>query len=129
MIPDFVTVALLLVTCKTYRPFFCHLLCLLHPGRDGLTHNMLDNIHSHWKRRRVCKIKCKGVCTVDMDNVRQQLEVWNSGSFHLIVYFIWQTIFFYMTLFYTYNCHIYGRQTSMISMEFLVSFSYWWCDT
>lgn len=47
--------------------------CLL--GRDGLTHNMLDNIHALWKRRRVCKIKCKGVCTVDMDNVRQQLEV------------------------------------------------------
>ncbi|KAJ0524411.1 putative RNA-binding, CRM domain, YhbY-like superfamily, CRS2-associated factor, plant [Helianthus annuus] len=44
-------------------------------GRDGLTHNMLDNIHAHWKRRRVCKIKCKGVCTVDMDNVRLQLEV------------------------------------------------------
>ena len=44
-------------------------------GRDGLTHNMLDNIHAHWKRRRVCKIKCKGVCTVDMDNVREQLEV------------------------------------------------------
>lgn len=44
-------------------------------GRDGLTHNMLDNIHAHWKRRRVCKIKCKGVCTVDMDNVRDQLEV------------------------------------------------------
>ncbi|KAK1312133.1 hypothetical protein QJS10_CPA07g00829 [Acorus calamus] len=46
----------------------------LNMGRDGLTHNMLDNIHAHWKRRRVCKIKCKGVCTVDMDNVRQQLE-------------------------------------------------------
>lgn len=44
-------------------------------GRDGLTHNMLDNIHALWKRRRVCKIKCKGVCTVDMDNVCQQLEV------------------------------------------------------
>jgi RNA-binding protein YhbY len=44
-------------------------------GRDGFTHNMLDNIHAHWKRRRVCKVKCKGVCTVDMDNVCQQLEV------------------------------------------------------
>ncbi|CAL4939673.1 unnamed protein product [Urochloa decumbens] len=46
----------------------------LNMGRDGLTHNMLENIHSHWKRKRVCKIKCKGVCTVDMDNVCQQLE-------------------------------------------------------
>ncbi|KAK3429192.1 hypothetical protein EUGRSUZ_E00602, partial [Eucalyptus grandis] len=44
-------------------------------GRDGLTHNMLDNIHAHWKQRRVCKIKCKGVCTVDMDDVKQQLEI------------------------------------------------------
>ena len=47
-------------------------------GRDGLTHNMLENIHSHWKRKRVCKIKCKGVCTVVMDNVCQQVEVFRS---------------------------------------------------
>ncbi|QHO08266.1 CRS2-associated factor 1 [Arachis hypogaea] len=49
-----------------------YLLCYL--DRDGLTHNMLDNIHAHWKRKRVCKIKCKGVCRVDMDNVCRQLE-------------------------------------------------------
>lgn len=36
---------------------------------------MLENIHAHWKRKRVCKIKCKGVCTVDMDNVCEKLEV------------------------------------------------------
>ncbi|KAK2354605.1 RNA-binding CRS1 / YhbY (CRM) domain-containing protein [Trifolium repens] len=43
-------------------------------GRDGLTHNMLELIHSHWKRRRVCKIRCKGVPTVDMDNVCRHIE-------------------------------------------------------
>ncbi|KAH9610105.1 hypothetical protein KSS87_004340 [Heliosperma pusillum] len=52
----------------------------LNMGRDGLTHNMLDNIHAHWKRRRVCKIKCKGVCTVDMDNVCHQLEEKTGGK-------------------------------------------------
>ncbi|GAV86366.1 CRS1_YhbY domain-containing protein [Cephalotus follicularis] len=52
----------------------------LNIGRDGLTHNMLDNIHAHWKRRRVCKIKCKGVCTVDMQNVCQQLEERTGGK-------------------------------------------------
>ncbi|OIW16083.1 hypothetical protein TanjilG_00040 [Lupinus angustifolius] len=52
----------------------------LNIGRDGLTHNMLDNIHAHWKRRRVCKIKCKGVCTVDMENVCQQLEEKTGGK-------------------------------------------------
>uniref|UniRef100_A0A7N0ZWH6 CRM domain-containing protein n=1 Tax=Kalanchoe fedtschenkoi TaxID=63787 RepID=A0A7N0ZWH6_KALFE len=52
----------------------------LNIGRDGVTHNMLDNIHAHWKRRRVCKIKCKGVCTVDMDNVKQQLEDKTGGK-------------------------------------------------
>lgn len=52
----------------------------LNMGRDGLTHNMLDNIHDLWKRRRVCKIKCKGVCTVDMDNVCQQLEEKTGGK-------------------------------------------------
>ncbi|BAT89123.1 hypothetical protein VIGAN_06000100 [Vigna angularis var. angularis] len=40
-------------------------------GRDGLTHNMLENIHTYWMRSTVCKIKCRGVCTVDMDNVCQ----------------------------------------------------------
>ncbi|KAL0705047.1 hypothetical protein Bca4012_071472 [Brassica carinata] len=43
-------------------------------GRDGFTHNMLELIHSHWKRRRVCKVRCKGVPTVDMDNVCRVLE-------------------------------------------------------
>ncbi|KAL9268090.1 CRS2-associated factor 1, chloroplastic-like protein [Drosera capensis] len=52
----------------------------LNMGRDGFTHNMLENIHSHWKRRRVCKIKCKGVCTVDMDNVCRQLEEKTGGK-------------------------------------------------
>nr|GMD01846.1 CRS2-associated factor 1, chloroplastic [Ipomoea batatas] len=52
----------------------------LNMGRDGLTHNMLENIHAHWKRRRVCKIKCKGVCTVDMDNVREKLEEKTGGK-------------------------------------------------
>lgn len=55
---------------------FCLIcICISLLGRDGLTHNMLENIHAHWKRRRVCKIKCKGVCTVDMNNVCEQLEV------------------------------------------------------
>lgn len=52
----------------------------LNMGRDGFTHNMLDNIHAHWKRRRVCKIKCKGVCTVDMDTVCHQLEEKTGGK-------------------------------------------------
>ncbi|XP_021807160.1 CRS2-associated factor 1, chloroplastic [Prunus avium] len=52
----------------------------LNMGRDGFTHNMLDNIHAHWKRRRVCKIKCKGVCTVDMDNVCEQIEEKTGGK-------------------------------------------------
>ncbi|KAK8484066.1 hypothetical protein V6N13_017478 [Hibiscus sabdariffa] len=49
-------------------------------GRDGLTHNMLDLIHTHWKRRRVCKIKCKGVPTVDMDNVCRHIEEKTGGK-------------------------------------------------
>ncbi|KAJ4968389.1 hypothetical protein NE237_015090 [Protea cynaroides] len=43
-------------------------------GRDGLTHNMLELVHTHWKRQRVCKVRCKGVPTVDMDNVCRHLE-------------------------------------------------------
>ncbi|CAN0893059.1 CRS2-associated factor 2, chloroplastic [Linum grandiflorum] len=49
-------------------------------GRDGLTHNMLELVHSHWKRRRVCKVKCKGVPTVDMKNVCRHLEEKTGGK-------------------------------------------------
>ncbi|XP_057856108.1 CRS2-associated factor 2, chloroplastic isoform X2 [Cryptomeria japonica] len=49
-------------------------------GRDGLTHNMLELIHEHWRRRSVCKIKCKGVPTVDMDNVCYHLEDKSGGK-------------------------------------------------
>ncbi|XP_030499542.2 CRS2-associated factor 2, chloroplastic [Cannabis sativa] len=49
-------------------------------GRDGLTHNMLELVHSHWKRSEVCKIKCKGVPTVDMDNVCHHIEEKTGGK-------------------------------------------------
>ncbi|KAK9147125.1 hypothetical protein Sjap_007028 [Stephania japonica] len=49
-------------------------------GRDGLTHNMLELIHTHWKRQRVCKVRCKGVPTVDMDNVCHHLEEKTGGK-------------------------------------------------
>ncbi|KZV16523.1 hypothetical protein F511_25996 [Dorcoceras hygrometricum] len=43
-------------------------------GRDGLTHNMLSDIHNHWKRTEAVRIKCMGVPTVDMKNICLQLE-------------------------------------------------------
>ncbi|OMO78687.1 hypothetical protein CCACVL1_14188 [Corchorus capsularis] len=43
-------------------------------GRDGLTHNMLNDIHNHWKLAEAVRIKCLGVPTVDMKNVCTQLE-------------------------------------------------------
>lgn len=43
-------------------------------GRDGLTHNMLNDIHNHWRRAEAVRIKCMGVPTVDMKNVCFQLE-------------------------------------------------------
>ncbi|KAH9602229.1 hypothetical protein KSS87_003315 [Heliosperma pusillum] len=49
-------------------------------GRDGLTHNMLELVHSHWKRQQVCKVKCKGVPTVDMNNVCRCLEDKTGGK-------------------------------------------------
>ncbi|XP_059431369.1 CRS2-associated factor 1, chloroplastic [Corylus avellana] len=74
----------------------------LNMGRDGLTHNMLDNIHALWKRRRVCKIKCKGVCTVDMDNVRQQLEERTGGK---IIYGKGGVLFLFRGRNYNYRTH------------------------
>ncbi|OMP05466.1 hypothetical protein CCACVL1_01892 [Corchorus capsularis] len=43
-------------------------------GKDGVTHNMLDDIHNHWKRAEAVRIKCLGVPTLDMDNVCFHLE-------------------------------------------------------
>ncbi|CAI9785987.1 unnamed protein product [Fraxinus pennsylvanica] len=43
-------------------------------GRDGLTHNMLNDIHNHWKHDEAVRIKCMGVPTLDMKNVCTQLE-------------------------------------------------------
>lgn len=41
---------------------------------------MVELIHTHWKRRRVCRVKCKGVPTVDMDNVVATIEVRNHSG-------------------------------------------------
>lgn len=47
-------------------------------GRDGLTHNMLNDIHNNWKNGEAVRVKCLGVPTVDMQNVCHQLEVASS---------------------------------------------------
>ncbi|CAN0901041.1 CRS2-associated factor 2, mitochondrial [Linum grandiflorum] len=44
-------------------------------GKGGVTHNMLDDIHNHWKRAEAVRIKCLGVPTLDMDNVCFHLEI------------------------------------------------------
>ncbi|KAF8387701.1 hypothetical protein HHK36_026355 [Tetracentron sinense] len=49
-------------------------------GRDGLTHNMLELVHAHWKRQRICKVRCRGVPTVDMDNVCHHIEEKTGGK-------------------------------------------------
>lgn len=49
-------------------------------GRDGLTHNMLSDIHNHWKHAEAVRIKCMGVPTVDMKNVCTQLEDKTGGQ-------------------------------------------------
>ncbi|KAH9288161.1 hypothetical protein KI387_032278, partial [Taxus chinensis] len=43
-------------------------------GRDGLTHNMINDIHNNWQYAPAVRIKCLGVPTVDMKNVCFQLE-------------------------------------------------------
>ncbi|XP_078180019.1 CRS2-associated factor 1, mitochondrial-like isoform X1 [Carex rostrata] len=48
-------------------------------GRDGLTHNMLSDIHNNWKNCEAVRIKCLGVPTVDMENVCTQLEDKSGG--------------------------------------------------
>lgn len=45
-----------------------------------MTHNMLDDIHNHWKRAEAVRIKCLGVPTLGMDNVCLHLEVVNCDA-------------------------------------------------
>ncbi|KAF5949667.1 hypothetical protein HYC85_011660 [Camellia sinensis] len=49
-------------------------------GKGGVTHNMLEDIHNHWKRAEAVRIKCLGVPTLDMDNVCFQLEDKTGGN-------------------------------------------------
>ncbi|XP_068666177.1 CRS2-associated factor 1, mitochondrial [Aristolochia californica] len=49
-------------------------------GRDGLTHNMLNDIHNNWKAVEAVRVKCLGVPTVDMKNVCTQLEEKTGGK-------------------------------------------------
>lgn len=55
-------------------------------GRDGLTHNMLNDIHNNWKHAEAVRIKCMGIPTVDMKNVCEQLEVVFFKCRHLFVF-------------------------------------------
>lgn len=49
-------------------------------GRGGVTHNMLDDIHNHWRRAEAVRIKCLGIPTLDMDNVCFHLEDKSGGK-------------------------------------------------
>ncbi|XP_027358203.1 CRS2-associated factor 1, chloroplastic [Abrus precatorius] len=75
----------------------------LNIGRDGLTHNMLETIHTHWMRRKVCKIRCRGVCTVDMDNVCKQLEERTGGK---VIYRQGGTVYLFRGRYYNYKTRL-----------------------
>ncbi|XP_059441255.1 CRS2-associated factor 2, mitochondrial [Corylus avellana] len=49
-------------------------------GKGGVTHNMLDDIHNHWRRAEAVRIKCLGVPTLDMDNICFHLEDKSGGK-------------------------------------------------
>lgn len=49
-------------------------------GKGGVTHNMLDDIHNHWRRAEAVRIKCLGVPTIDMDNICFHLEDKTGGK-------------------------------------------------
>ncbi|KAF6166981.1 hypothetical protein GIB67_030674 [Kingdonia uniflora] len=49
-------------------------------GKGGVTHNLLDDIHNHWRRAEAVRLKCLGVPTLDMDNVCFHLEDKTGGK-------------------------------------------------
>lgn len=68
---------------------------MLLTGRDGLTHNMLELVHCHWRRDEICKVRCRGVPTIDMDNICRCLEV----------FFFCFTLEFFLSFFLPYDLH------------------------
>uniref|UniRef100_A0ACD6A0C5 Uncharacterized protein n=1 Tax=Avena sativa TaxID=4498 RepID=A0ACD6A0C5_AVESA len=52
----------------------------INMGKGGVTHNMLDDIHNHWRRAEAVRIKCLGVATLDMDNICFHLEDKTGGK-------------------------------------------------
>ncbi|GAB2230569.1 hypothetical protein Droror1_Dr00014842 [Drosera rotundifolia] len=66
------------VLVETYRHSDCNR--QINIGKDGVTHNMLDDIHNHWKRAEAVRLKCLGVPTLDMDNVCFHLEDKTGGK-------------------------------------------------
>ncbi|XP_062197937.1 CRS2-associated factor 2, chloroplastic-like [Phragmites australis] len=64
----------------------------LNIGRDGLTHNMLEMIHCHWRRQEICKVRCRGVPTVDMNNLCYHLEEKSGGK---VIHRVGGVIFLY----------------------------------
>lgn len=68
-------------------------------GKGGVTHNMLDDIHNHWRRAEAVRVKCLGVATLDMDNICYHLEVVmcchmlnKTGPSHLLNSIIYQVL-------------------------------------
>ncbi|KAI3878101.1 hypothetical protein MKW92_020045 [Papaver armeniacum] len=75
-------------------------------GRDGLTHNMLELIHEHWKRQRICKVRCRGVPTVDMDNVCYHLEEKTGGK---IIHRVGGVLYLFRGRNYNYPTPVYPK--------------------
>ncbi|KAG8492630.1 hypothetical protein CXB51_010049 [Gossypium anomalum] len=63
------------------RRFVCFVL-----GKNGVTRNMLDDIHNHWKRAEAARIKCLGVPTLDVDNEKSGGEIIYRHKNILILY-------------------------------------------
>nr|GEV93676.1 CRS2-associated factor 2, mitochondrial [Tanacetum cinerariifolium] len=49
-------------------------------SNGGVTHNMIDDIHNHWKKVEAVRIKCLGVPTLGMDNICCRLEDKSGGK-------------------------------------------------
>lgn len=51
----------------------------INMGWRGWGHNYITLVHSYWKKSEVCKIKCKGAVTLDMDFLCNKLEEKTGG--------------------------------------------------
>ncbi|CAM6120490.1 unnamed protein product [Calypogeia fissa] len=74
----------------------------INVGWDGWNPNYVALVHTYWKRSSICKIKCKGVVTLDLDSFCELVEVETGGK---VIHRVGGTVYLFRGRNYNYWKH------------------------